>query len=303
MKQKLIHALGQSTNLFVIAPITLLAPRWYFRALFEIVRAQHLDWGSKQAGVTVSFDCDYRADIEALPALLDFLATDSWAFGFACVGKWIEAYPDVHRAILEAGHEIMNHTYTHPNNVELGVSQKFNALSAAEQEAEIVRCHEVCQSYLNYEPTGFRIPHFGALYTPTVYTILAKSGYTYSSSLVAARSAAGGAPFVTDQGVLEFPVSPCPAHPFGILDTHHAFRKNRAWHRQPGAFAALFEELLEIGIQTHAHINLYFDPQDVMRYEDARQVFAVLRERRDEVHVLSYAEMVSRFVFPTISAK
>jgi len=47
-KADIVRKLGQSTNLFVMAPMTLLAPRWYFRALFDIVKQQQLQWGTKK---------------------------------------------------------------------------------------------------------------------------------------------------------------------------------------------------------------------------------------------------------------
>jgi hypothetical protein len=302
IKETVIRKLGQSTSLFVIAPVTILAPKWYFNGLFEIVKKQQLQWDDKKACVTLSFDCDFREDVEALPKLLQILSLYSFKTGFACVGKWIEQYPAEHREIIKEGHEIINHTYSHPNNEELGNLKRFNELSKSEQEVEIARCHEVCQHYLNYEPLGFRIPHFGALYTPKVYEILKKLDYIYSSSTVAARSPGAGSPFVTENGILEFPVSPCPEHPFGILDTHHAFRKKHAWHQNSGEFYSLFQELLEIGIQSHAFINLYFDPRDVVLHDDCLRIFDLVRKKREEIHVMSYAEIVRRFSFQQIPA-
>jgi len=294
IKEQLIKKLGQSSNIWILGPVTLLTPRWYFRGLFDIVRKEKFDWGDKKACVTLSFDCDFREDVEMTPKLLEILSQYSYKTSFACVGKWIEQFPDEHRMIVEHGHEIVNHTYSHPNNEALGNFKKFNELSEADQEAEVVRFHEVCQEYLQYEPIGFRVPHFGALFTSRVYQILKKLHYAYSSSLVAAKAPTGSLPFRKQNGVIEFPVSPCPEHPFGILDTHHAYRKKHAWHRKPGTFYALFEELLEIGIQAHAHINLYFDPRDVMQHEDCFKIFELVSKKQDDVHVLTYAEIVTQ---------
>lgn len=294
-KHSLITTLGRSQHLLILAPITLLCPRWYVRELFHIVRERHLQWGTKQACVTISFDCDFQEDIEALPQVLEMLAPYPYITSFACIGTWIERYPEPHRALVESGHEIVNHTYSHPNNEELGMSAKFNELSASEQEDEIRRCHEVCQSLLHIEPTGFRIPHFGALYTPTIYPILRKIGYRYSSSTVAARTPTAGAPFQERDDIVEFPVSPCPEHPFGILDTHHAFRKKHAWHRKPGKFFQLFQEVIEYGLAAHAHLNFYFDPCDVVQYDDFQQIFALLDECQDRLHVLTYAQALDQF--------
>lgn len=296
-KKTLIQQLGQSSNIWILGPVTLLFPRWYFNGLFEIVKKQQFQWGKKKACVTLSFDCDFQEDVEAISKLLPILSQYSFKTSFACVGKWIERFPDEHKAIVDEGHEIVNHSYSHPNNEELGNVKKFNELSEAEQEEEVARFHEVSQKYLNYEPIGFRIPHFGALYTSKVYQILGKLNYLYSSSIVAAKALNGGLPFKKGNGVLEFPVSPCPEHPFGILDTHHAYRKKHAWHRKPGTFYALFQELLDIGIRSQAHINLYFDPRDVMLHDDCLNIFEYVHEKQDEVHVLTYAEISREFSF------
>lgn len=296
-KADFIKALGKHRcNLPVMAPITLLFPRWYLREMFALIGPQSPGWGDKQACVTLSFDCDFRADVEAYPETLNILSAYPFKTTFACIGKWIEQYPDEHRGIVKAGHEVMNHSYRHPDNEELGVTERFNQLSDGAIEDEIADCHAVCQQVLGIAPTGFRIPHFGVQYTPAIYPILKKLGYRYSSSIVAAESRTVGAPFTEEHGIVEFPVSPCPEHPFGILDTHHALRKKRAWHTKPGTFLALFQELVNMGIQSRAHINLYFDPRDVVRWPDEIvPVFDWLAEQQDIVHILPYADMLERF--------
>ena len=49
------------------------------------------------------------------------------------VGQWLEQHPDIAGQILGAGHELANHTYTHPVLSQLGqlaVSQEITRCAA-----------------------------------------------------------------------------------------------------------------------------------------------------------------------------
>jgi len=118
--------------------------------------------------------------------------------GMAIAEKWLAEHYN------RPGHEIINHTYSHPNNEELNPSQKMNRLSYDEQKEEIVRCHEVCMDILKYEPVGFRTPHFGKLHSEAIYDILQELGYCYSSSTAAICVIGFGAPFMV-KGFFEIP--------------------------------------------------------------------------------------------------
>lgn len=49
------------------------------------------------------------------PRILDILAEEGVSATFFFIGQNVEFYPDTARAVLEAGHEIGNHTYSHPH--------------------------------------------------------------------------------------------------------------------------------------------------------------------------------------------
>ena len=146
-------------------------------------------------------------------------------------------YPGQHQVLVSAGHEIVNHTETHPNlfhadydyanNASLS-KLRFNEISLAEREQEVELCHKTVEEVLSYTPRGFRTPHFGHLHVNDVYGMLKRLGYTYSSSVVACHSSNGGFPHLTSSGVWEFPLSPCPDHPFGVLDSWHSLGKRGA---------------------------------------------------------------------------
>ena len=279
--------------MLIVGPITLLFPRAFFKAFYGCVGHRSRHWNGYRACLTLSFDCDYREDVEALPELLDMLAEYRFKASFACIGRWIERFPDEHRAILEYGHEILNHTYSHPNNEELNPDRYFNALSAVEQREEIAQCHSVCQDILDYNPIGFRTPHFGNLHTAGIYGILRELGYVYSSSVIAPRSPSFGLPYQTKESLLEFPVSCCPRHPFTCFDTWHCLRKPGAWHRKGDEFYRLFVKLIEVGITNGAYINLYFDPRDIVAYEANRKMWESLKALEADLWITNYADLVN----------
>ena len=249
------------------------------------------DWNGKKACFTLSFDSDFTEDIEAIPSLLDTLSSYSFKTSFACIGKFIEKYPKEHFRIIEEGHEIINHTYTHPDNEEWNPNQKFNELTIEEQKEEIEKCDGVCRTILNYSPIGFRIPHFGRLYTENVYPILKELGYKYSSSTVAVKTPKFGLPFVKG-GIIEFPLSPCPKHPFGVFDTWHSLERGGGLHKKEGEFYKLFTELIEIGIKTNSYINVYFDPQDVVKLKEFKVMLDYIEEKRKDVWVARYEDII-----------
>jgi len=48
-------------------------------------------------------------------AFLELLAREGARVTFAQVGRHVAAHPGLARADLDAGHEIVNHSYTHPH--------------------------------------------------------------------------------------------------------------------------------------------------------------------------------------------
>jgi peptidoglycan/xylan/chitin deacetylase (PgdA/CDA1 family) len=84
------------------------------------------------------------------------------------VGSWLEENPSVATRLLSAGHELANHTYTHP---ALGRS------SSAEVVDEIARCRAVlartggAEALRWFRPSGIEIP------TDTILARAAQQGY------------------------------------------------------------------------------------------------------------------------------
>jgi hypothetical protein len=71
------------------------------------------------------------------------------------------------------GHEIANHSMTHP--------QGFGRLPKQEQEREIAGMEDICEEVIGKRPIGFRSPGWNV--GTDVANILAKRGYLYDSSV------------------------------------------------------------------------------------------------------------------------
>jgi peptidoglycan/xylan/chitin deacetylase (PgdA/CDA1 family) len=109
-----------------------------------------------------------RALAERLLELLGARRVPITAF---VVGNWFDANPDLAERILAGGHEIANHTYTHPT---------FPRLGPAAMRDEVSRCRDVLERMTGAGGTYFR-PSGTANGTdapaPAVLQIAAEAGY------------------------------------------------------------------------------------------------------------------------------
>jgi peptidoglycan/xylan/chitin deacetylase (PgdA/CDA1 family) len=83
------------------------------------------------------------------------------------VGTWLAANPGFARRITGAGHELGNHTWTHP---------VLDDLSAAPARTEIERCRDLLVSLTGSPGAHFR-QSGGAHPTPLVRTLAGRAGY------------------------------------------------------------------------------------------------------------------------------
>ena len=84
--------------------------------------------------------------------ILDVLANYEVKATFFVVGKFAERRPEIVRAAAAAGHEIGNHTYSHPNLILRGSSQV---------RREIVQCESVIRDAAGVSCNLFRPPWGG----------------------------------------------------------------------------------------------------------------------------------------------
>jgi peptidoglycan/xylan/chitin deacetylase (PgdA/CDA1 family) len=87
------------------------------------------------------------------------------------VGQWLEQHPDISGKILAGGHQLANHTYTHPTLSNLG---------QAAVAQEITKCRDVLVA--QSKSTGDYFRPSGVNYQPSqlILTEAGKAGYTTS---------------------------------------------------------------------------------------------------------------------------
>ena len=241
---------------------------------------------------SLSFDCDLCEDYEAMPILLKALKNRSIKASFACIGRWIEKLPNIHRQMIEAGHEIINHTFTHPENRYFNPDKKFIELTYLEKYDEIARFDEIAWKILKYKAVGFRTPHFGSNHSPDVYKILRELGYAYSSSQLAIKSDKLGEPYRLDT-LWEFPLSIDPGKPFTCFDTWTCFKGPSGKHTEETeeAFFSRLETVIKKSISNRLYINVYFDPADIMLFPRFNSFLDMLVS--SDVQVTPYRDMLT----------
>ncbi len=82
--------------------------------------------------------------------ILDALAQYDVKATFFMVGSWVEKYPESVKKFADAGHEIANHSNTHPH---------INQISAEKVKEEITLCSDKIEQTIGKRPTLFRGPY------------------------------------------------------------------------------------------------------------------------------------------------
>ena len=86
------------------------------------------------------------------PAILDILKRENVPATFFIIGKNGQSYPDLVRRIANEGHELGNHTFTHPNLGEIPLSLT---------ELELNATQRLIESEIGRSTVLFRPPYFG----------------------------------------------------------------------------------------------------------------------------------------------
>ena len=289
MQDNFYKWIGKSENFFVQALVTLFIPTFFFHRFYQ--KQINL---FKKAILLLSFDIDFKEDVKAIPKLIEELSQYDIKAGFACVGHWVKKFPSSHKLIVEAGHEIINHSNTHPNNEQTNPNQFFNQLLISEIKKEIKEADKIIKDYLETSPSGFRTPHFGHLNTNKIYPVLKELGYRYSSSTLAIRSDSFGAPFIHPEGIWELPVTTCPYHPHSVFDTWHSLREKGGWHKKRDSFLKTFDKILNFAVEKRIFINIYFDPKDMVENRYSKGWLNILTQYKNDLMILTGAKIVEK---------
>ncbi|MBF0501683.1 MAG: polysaccharide deacetylase family protein [Candidatus Riflebacteria bacterium] len=130
-------------------------------AIIKTVRL-HTDVGGP---VFLTFDGG--ADADGIPGIMAALRSHGVHSTFFLTGQWVKSFPDLARQILADGHEIANHSLSHPN---------MSGYNADKISAQLTATADIFKTVLGRDPAPFfRFP-FGAQ-NRRVEDIVASLGY------------------------------------------------------------------------------------------------------------------------------
>ncbi len=83
---------------------------WWLRALYG-----ECTWAMPGSGRNIYLSFDDGPHPEITPFVLDELKKYGARASFFCIGKNVQAYPDIYRRIIDEGHAVGNHSHNHLN--------------------------------------------------------------------------------------------------------------------------------------------------------------------------------------------
>ena len=100
------------------------------------------------------------------PEILDILSEYGVKATFFVIGKNCERFPEIFRRELDEGHEVGNHTYSHPDIDKLSYNELMQELLATDETLIEIR---------GYKPRLFRLP--GGKKNPQIEKIIIRLNY------------------------------------------------------------------------------------------------------------------------------
>ncbi|MGI6731315.1 MAG: LysM peptidoglycan-binding domain-containing protein [Anaerovoracaceae bacterium] len=120
--------------------------------------------GSPKKIVALTFDATYGNN--QTHRLLEILRENDVKATFFLSGIWLENFPHLVREIVSEGHEIGNHSYTHPHMTEISLTEASN---------QIMRTDALIRNITGLSPYLFRPPY--GEYSQGILNTVASLGY------------------------------------------------------------------------------------------------------------------------------
>lgn len=157
--------------------------------------------GPERMFVALTFDDGPSPDYT--PMVLDVLKKHGVKATFFLVGKHVKKYPEVAKRIIEEGHEIGNHTYSHKDLVP-STKKKL--------EREILENQKVIEEVLGVKTSLFRPPR--GIFSDAVLKFAGKHGLLTVLWSVSGIDWAQTPPFLIAKRIIQY------AHPGAIILLH-----------------------------------------------------------------------------------
>ncbi len=123
-----------------------------------------VDKGQNDKKISISFDAAWdNSDSEHIK---EILGERNIRTTFFVVGDWVDKYPETVKSLSDAGHEIMNHSDSHPHMTEL---------SKEKMAEELNKCSDKIEKVTGVRPTLFRPPYGD--YNNDVVGVARENGY------------------------------------------------------------------------------------------------------------------------------
>lgn len=119
---------------------------------------------TEEKKISISFDAAWGA--EDFPKIIEILDKHNVKTTFFMTGEWVKNYPECVKTLVEKGHDLGNHSESHPN---------MTKLSKDAQKEQILKVHNAVKELTGYEMELFR-PPYGA-YDNDVIRTCYESGY------------------------------------------------------------------------------------------------------------------------------
>ena len=144
------YIIALSTIVIILGIATIISDKNFETAFAsstnKLIPIYNVKTDEKQIAFTMN--CAWNAD--DIDSILDTLSKNKIHITFFIVGDWAEKYPEAVKKIFKAGHEIANHSNTHPH---------VNNLSLSENTAEIEKASEKIEKITGKSTNLYRAPY------------------------------------------------------------------------------------------------------------------------------------------------
>jgi peptidoglycan-N-acetylglucosamine deacetylase len=101
-------------------------------------------------GPYIAFTFDDGPHATNTPRLLDMLKQRGIKATFYCVGQCVAEYPEIAKRIVDEGHEIASHSWSHP---------QLSSMTEASVRDQLEKTHQAIKQATGVEPKTFRPPY------------------------------------------------------------------------------------------------------------------------------------------------
>ena len=130
------YIIALSTIVIILGIATIISDKNFETAFAsstnKLIPIYNVKTDEKQIAFTMN--CAWNAD--DIDSILDTLSKNKIHITFFIVGDWAEKYPEAVKKIFKAGHEIANHSNTHPHVNNLNLSENAEEIERASKKIE-----------------------------------------------------------------------------------------------------------------------------------------------------------------------